>query len=118
MISSPPANWNKGGYCVESPHDQNDKASSGCIWSKVEQHYPRIIGMLNARVLEPLLIQKGLLTPDEREELESRGYYDQNKYLLRILPRKGENSFKLFLECLREEKTHMGHEDIVKWLNK
>ena len=68
--------------------------------------------------LMPHLIAKDLLTRSEREKLDSlQGLeYDQNKYLLKILPRKGDHSYKLFLECLEEEKEHLGHKDIVEWL--
>ena len=61
-----------------------------------------------------------LLTNDELEMIESlKGTpRKQNRhFLLNILPRKGETAHERFLEALRAEKTHLGHEDLVDLLS-
>ena len=113
---------------VQIPTSTSAQPAGGHIWSKtgswsskwryVDEHFSKIIYTLNVKQLMPLLIEKGLLTPSEREELDKlQGLqHDQNKHLLQILPRKGEKSYELFLQCLREEEEHMGHQDILRWL--
>lgn len=66
------------------------------------------------------LIEKGLLTSGEYEELNSRSTnWKQNKYfVLDVLPKKGKEGFKRFLECLKDEKEHLGHQDLFHLLNK
>lgn len=84
----------------------------------LKNHHERIISCLNVNELLPHLDKKRLLTPNERDTLDNMYTTRREKarYLLRILPGKGENGFRLFLECLRDEKHHLGHEDLVKCL--
>jgi hypothetical protein len=89
-------------------------------WSQcLKEHHCRIIEYLNVNTLLPHLWENGLLTPNERDWLDSmrKTPREQARYLLRILPGKGKRGFKRFLECLREEKYHLGHEDLVKCLD-
>ena len=86
----------------------------------LRKHYKRIIQCLNMRALLPHLLEKGLLTDYEWENLEKLTAHEQSEYfILRILPRKGEEGFKRFLECLRAEKEHLGHHSLadVLYLN-
>ena len=87
-------------------------------WSCLKEHHCKIIEYLNVNTLLPHLWAKGLLTPSEREMLDSMHLtpHKQARYLLKILPGKGRHGFKLFLECLRDEKDHLGHEELVKCL--
>ena len=89
-------------------------------WSQcLREHHCRIIDYLDVNTLLPHLWEKGLLTPNERDTLDSMHTTPrkQARYLLRLLPGKGKYGFKRFLECLREEKYHLGHEDLVKCLD-
>lgn len=76
-----------------------------------------IIANLNVKSLLPYLIKERLLTRDEQEHLESKLPYDQSCYLLSILQRKGNDGFKRFLKCLKEEKEHLGHEYLADHLS-
>ena len=69
------------------------------------------------RMLLPHLLEKGLVSPYEHDTLDRMVPYDQNMYLLRILPGKGKDSFKRFLECLKDEKEHLGHKDLATCLS-
>lgn len=86
-------------------------------WHCLRQNYNTIIANLNVKTLLPHLIKERLLTLDEQEQLESKLPYDQSRYLLRILQRKGKGGFKLFLKCLKEEKEHLGHEYLAGCLS-
>ena len=89
-------------------------------WSQcLKEHHCRIIEYLDVNTLLPHLWEKGLITPNERDMLDSMQSTPrkQARYLLRILPGKGKLGFKRFLECLREEKYHLGHEDLIKCLD-
>ena len=89
-------------------------------WSQsLKEHHCKIIEYLDVNTLLPHLWEKGLLTPNERDMLDSMHTTPrkQARYLLRILPGKGKRGFKLFLESLRDEKYHLGHEDLVKCLD-
>lgn len=89
-------------------------------WSQcLKEHHCRIIEYLDVNTLLPHLWEKGLLTPNERDMLDSMHTTPrkQARYLMRILPGKGKLGFKRFLECLHEEKYHLGHEDLIKCLD-
>ena len=93
--------------------EEPDQLTPTNEWDYLRPHYRRMIDNLNVRTLLPHLIDKGLLTLGEQEQLESMLSHDQNVYLLRILQRKGNGWFRLFLECLKEEKEHLGHKDLA-----
>ena len=89
-------------------------------WSQcLKEHHCKIIEYLDVNTLLPHLWEKGLLTPNERDILDSMHTTPrkQARYFLKILPGKGKHGFKRFLECLRDEKYHLGHEDLVKCLD-
>ena len=87
-------------------------------WHCLTQYYMAIIANLNVKTLLPHLIKERLLTLDKQEQLESMSSYDQSRYLLRILQRKGNSGFKRFLKCLKEEKEHLGHEYLANCLSR
>ena len=70
--------------------------------------------------LLPHAFTNKLLTRDEYEIIDSlKGTpRKQNRYfLLNVLPRKGETAHQRFLDSLKAEKEHLGHEDLVKLLS-
>ena len=88
-------------------------------WSRcLKEHHRMIIEYLNVNALLPHLDEKCLLTRSESEVLYSMRMRprEQARHLLRILPGKGKDGFKLFLECLHDEKDHLGHKDLATCL--
>ena len=76
-----------------------------------------IIDNMNVWALLPNLMEKGLLTREEREQIEAKTTdYDRNCFVYSKLYTKGEEGFKRFLQCLRDEHEHLGHKDLVKTL--
>ena len=89
--------------------------------SYIQRHYGILVDHLDVKVLLPHLIQKGLLTRCEIEQLtlrrDQKGAYEQTTYFLdNILQTKGECGLEIFLECLKEEKEHMGHTFLAAYL--
>ena len=81
-----------------------------------KQHCRVIMRNLNVEVLLPHLIENNLLTQDEYQELNRSKEPPQRYFLLSVLPRKGRNAFKAFLNCLKAEKEHLGHQELVELL--
>ena len=83
-------------------------------------HCEEIIQSLDMESLLPHLLKNGLLT---RGECKMINFYKempskQNSYfLLNVLQRKGTDGSKRFLESLKSEKEHLGHQDLVKLLD-
>ena len=72
---------------------------------------------LDITVICPLLMEKKLLTPDESEVLESTlSYADKIEHLLNMLPRKGNQWWDKFINCLEETSDGTGHRKIVREL--
>lgn len=84
----------------------------------VTDHCHDIIQSLNMEMLTPHLLQNDLLAPPEYQQLDALGTsWKQAKYfLLNVLPTKGQDGFKRFMKCLKEEKEHSGHQDIFRRL--
>ena len=80
--------------------------------------YP-CLHLLNLTTLIPILNQYGLLTSSDTYTLQNP-YIPPNErssaLVYRILPTKGSGAFKKFIECLQEEKEHLGHQEWVKVL--
>lgn len=71
--------------------------------------------------LLPYLMANGLLTEGEYHGLSGSIHespYDKNCRLLNIILRKGEKAFDLFVEALRKEKKHTGHQSLANRLLK
>jgi hypothetical protein len=80
-------------------------------------HSRDIMKSLNMEMLVPHLIQKNLLTKTEYYELSTYPSWKQSEsFVLKILPTKGEEGCKRFLECLEEEDEHSGHQDLFRLL--
>ena len=74
---------------------------------------------MNLEALLSHLLKKKLLSQCEYQELDFRRELRQRQnqyFLLNILPGKGRGAFNKFLECLKAEKEHLGHQDIVETL--
>ena len=69
--------------------------------------------------LLPHLLNNNLLTQDEYEVIDRYKELPrkQNRYfLLSVLPRKGVSAYEKFLESLKTETEHLGHQDLIKLL--
>ena len=64
--------------------------------------------------LIPLLNGQGLLTTEEWEELSCKATTLQSiDRLVQILPRKGENAYAKFVNCLESESEHPAHQELA-----
>ena len=74
---------------------------------------------INLSCLLPHLVRRKLLTSKEEQELknQTKTAHDANSEFLDILKTKGSRAFSLFLETLRDEDEHMGHDDLFKKLS-
>ena len=87
--------------------------------TQLKENCEDILQSLNLEALIPHLLKNDLLTQSEYQELEVYKEMPrrQNRYfLLTVLPRKGREAFNMFIECLKAEKGHLGHRDLVKTL--
>lgn len=81
------------------------------------RHSRDIIKSLKMEMLVPHLVEKNLLTKNEYQELTTYSPWKQGEhFVLKILPTKGEDGCKRFLECLEEEEEHSGHQDLFRLL--
>lgn len=73
---------------------------------------------MDSRSLLPLLKAKGMISQDDEEQISSlaNGCTNKNRYILDMVPKKGQNALLLFLECLQDEKEHRGHETLARML--
>ena len=81
-----------------------------------------ILNFLDLHQILPSLIQKGMLTTEERETLYDMNnrYTRENKinHLIMILPRKGFQWYERFIAALTESSNGTGHMDVVRALNR
>ena len=83
------------------------------------RHSRDIINSLKMEMLVPHLVEKRLLTKNEYHELNTYPSWKQSEhYVLKILPTKGEDGWKKFVECLKEEEEYSGHQDLFRLLKK
>lgn len=86
---------------------------------RLKENYKIILQNLNLNELLPHLVENGLLTPRESQEIDRDKAVPltQNQhFLLYVLPQKGRDAFDMFIKCLKAEKDHLGHQDLVKIL--
>ena len=83
--------------------------------SALQTAHVDLIRDMNPAALRDLLFAKRLLTTDECERLDSMSITsDKNRYIARLLPRKGANAFREFIACLRETGEENGaHIDLA-----
>ena len=69
---------------------------------------------MNSESLTPHLYQNELITEDdyERVQLPNMTSNDRVTFLYLKLVRLGEDGFKAFMDCLRDAKDHLGHEEL------
>jgi len=71
--------------------------------------------LLNLNCLTAALYREGLLTDQEQQEITNDAAlpYKQNSHFVhKILPFKGEQSFKKFLALLENDNQHSGHKEL------
>ncbi len=87
----------------------------------IQKHNRDFVECMNVQSLLPYLQEQELLTRHEYEkltqEVHTKTQSEQNHYLLRILPTKGEHAFERFFTCLTQADEHLGHEQLVKILS-
>ena len=87
-----------------------------CSWkSVIKQCNSDLQQLLNLNCLTAALYAEGLLTDQEQQELanESSVPFKQNSHFIqKILPFKGEQSFKKFLRVLENDAQHCGHKEL------
>ena len=69
--------------------------------------------------LVPILNNHNLLTSADNDYLMNNlisSLKRANRLVSSILPSKGPHAFTLFFECLKKEKEHMGHQELVKMI--
>lgn len=77
--------------------------------------------LLNLNCLTTTLYAEGLLTDQEQQELANEASIPckQNSHFIqKILPFKGEQSFKTFLKVLEIDNQHCGHKELFDYLAK
>ena len=86
---------------------------------RLKENYKVILQNLNLNELLPHLVENGLVTQRESQEIDrDKGVpLTQNQhFLLYVLSQKGRDGFDIFIKCLKAEKEHLGHHDLVKIL--
>ena len=97
--------------------DRNGYQPAADGWPPLfKRHCRDIMQSLNMGALLPHLIANNLLTQEEWQELNRSKELPQRFFLLSVLPRKGKNAFEVFLSCLKAEKEHLGHQELVELL--
>lgn len=87
-----------------------------CSWkSVIKQCNSDLQQLLNLNCLTAALYTEGLLTDQEQQELANEASVPskQNSHFIqKILPFKGEQSFKKFLRVLENDGQHCGHREL------
>ena len=88
------------------------------IAARTKQHYDAISKALNPIQLIPLLTKEDLLDYDDMSLLlaDFKSTLEKSLYILRSLESKGQLAYSKFLQCIKAEKSHMGHEYISSLL--
>lgn len=87
----------------------------------IREHHVHIVPLINLPTLVPLL-QKYQLLPEEDLALVSdarhHGTIERTGFLLHSLYKKDQAAVDAFVRCLKEDRDHPGHKDIVTLLEK
>ena len=83
--------------------------------SKINQHWDEITRALNPDELMPQLSKEMLLDFNEKSVLlaDSKSTYEKSRYILQCLEAKDPSAYSKFLNCIKAERNHMGHEYIA-----
>lgn len=91
-----------------------------CSWkSVIKQCNTKLQELLNLNCLTTKLYAEGLLTDQEQQELTNEAALPSKQnlhFIQKILPFKGEQSFKRFLKVLENENQHCGHKELFESL--
>lgn len=77
-----------------------------------------LVQLINLSELIPYLNRQELLTSKENEVLLDSAVTDHDRLLklLNIIENKGHRGYEKFLRGLKEETSHMGHEEVISIL--
>lgn len=95
--------------------DQEDLDTSSQIQERIHSQsiMEKIkLGMKLSGALIPHLLKKRLLTSDEVEMLENCTTVKGNTTLLKLFDTKGPTAYLLFVQCLKDEDTHITHQEL------
>lgn len=79
------------------------------------RHMDDIVQLVDLNTLVPILLKYGLLTSEESEVLYSDKLLtrsERKRKLAEYMASKGDRSPDLFLQALKEEPEHLGHQDL------
>ena len=82
----------------------------------IKNFQPRLLDLIT---LVPILNNHSLLTSADNDYLRNKliePFVRATILVSSILPSKGPHAFTLFVECLKKEKEHMGHQELVKMI--
>ena len=84
------------------------------------EHHPHIERLLDLPSLIPQLNAHHLLTPGQAEHLSNEHFSHSQRVgkLLEYIQRKGVEGYRLFLQAIEEERTHIGHKELYVVLSK
>ena len=70
--------------------------------------------------LLPVLERRQVFTPEELDQLRDEHHTSVERmgFLLQFIDKKGQSGVDEFLQCLREETTHRGHQEILQVLER
>ena len=82
-------------------------------------HFKDFLSYINLNSLHPWLVQYSLLTSDQSELLRNVhiGENERIVNLLGFMEKKGARGYSLFLQAIREEKEHIGHDELHEILS-
>ena len=84
------------------------------------ERHPHIERLLDLPSLIPQLNAHHLLTPGQAEHLSNEHFSHSQRVgkLLEYIQRKGVEGYRLFLQAIEEERTHIGHKELYVVLSK
>ena len=92
--------------------------NTAVLKAALDNHMPSILEKIDLQALVPYLTSRGLLTMDEQYILldSTCSEHHRKQLLVSIIPSKGSEGYRRFLEAVSEEPKHLGHREIVAML--
>ena len=86
----------------------------------LNRHQPDFVTFLDLPSLIPFLNRYSLLTRQQDELLRNDHHTRQDRVLklLEYIDGKGQEGYKMFVQAILEETTHIGHKELYKRLTK
>ncbi len=86
----------------------------------LQQNRVMLMQAINLPALLPVLVRHGVFTPEETDRLRDEHHTSVERltFLLQYISRKGQSTVDEFVQCLREETRHRGHQEILQLLEK